>query len=191
MAVLLAATAAMAQSVFGEALDPLLRVPAYLLPLLLWPVFRFGPGGTSVAIFVVLSIGLWHATHGEGPLAITGGGASDLVLRSQGAGAIAAVSFLLLASIVAERKRVARENVILVAQLQQALAEVKTLQGFIPICAWCNKVRDDAGFWQRIEQYLAKRTDATFSHSICPACAELAKHELGPEEVGAAQRRPG
>lgn len=119
MAILLAVAIAMAQSIFGDGLDPPLRVPAYLLPLLLWPVFRFGPGGTSVAVFVVLSIGLWHAAHGEGPFALTGG-ASELVLRSQGAGAIAAVSFLLLASIVAERKRVARENVILVAELQQA-----------------------------------------------------------------------
>jgi hypothetical protein len=131
------------------------RADLLSLPLLMWPVFRFGPGGTSAAVFVVLSIGLWYASHGQGPLAIGGG---------------------------AERTRLARENVLLVAKLQQALAEVKTLQGFIPICAWCHKVRDDAGFWEQIEQYLAKRTDATFSHSICPACAELAAHELRPIE---------
>lgn len=92
--------------------------------------------------------------------------------------AVAAVSLLLLASVVAERKRVAQENAALVVQLQQALLEVKTLRGFIPICAWCHKVRDDAGFWQQIEMYLDARTDATFSHSICPACALDAGDEI-------------
>ena len=57
-------------------------------------------------------------------------------------------------------------------------AQLKTLRGFIPICAWCHKVRDDAGFWQQIEQYLDTRTDATFSHSICPACADEAHDEI-------------
>ena len=58
---------------------------------------------------------------------------------------------------VAERTRVAQENTVLVAESQQALAEVKALRGFIPICAWCHKVRDDAGFWQQIEMYLDAR----------------------------------
>ncbi len=189
MALLLGVAVAMAQTIFGEGLDPLLRVPTYFLPLLMWPVFRFGPGRTSFAVFVVVWVGLWHAAHGQGVLAIAGGVTSQLVVRSQGAGVIAAVSFLLLASIVAERKRMAREHVVLVAELQQALAEVKTLQGFIPICAWCHKVRDDEGFWHMIEQYLSHRTDATFSHSICPACAELAKEELTAEEISDARRR--
>jgi hypothetical protein len=82
---------------------------------------------------------------------------------------------------VAERKRVAQEHAVLVAELQQALLEVKTLRGFIPICAWCHKVRDDAGFWQQIEKYLDARTDATFSHSICPSCASDASDEIAAE----------
>lgn len=172
-----------AGGIFGETLDPLVRVPAYVLPFLLWSVFRFGPAGASAAVFIVSLIGLWHAAQGQGPLALVGAPATNLVLRSQGAMAITAVSFLLLASVVAERKRAAQEYAVLVAELQQALAEIKTLRGFIPICAWCHSVRDDAGFWQRIEMYLDARTDATFSHSICPACAEKAQGEIASHDL--------
>jgi PAS domain S-box-containing protein len=58
----------------------------------------------------------------------------------------------------------------LIGQLQEALNEVKTLRGFIPICANCKKVRDDAGFWQSVESYVAERTGAAFSHGVCPEC---------------------
>jgi PAS domain S-box-containing protein len=61
----------------------------------------------------------------------------------------------------------------LIMKLKDALAEVKTLQGFIPICANCKKIRDDEGFWQQIEKYIQDRSDAKFSHSICPECAKL------------------
>ncbi len=57
------------------------------------------------------------------------------------------------------------------ASLQQALSEVKTLRGLIPICAGCKNVRDDAGFWRRIETYLNQNTHAEISHSLCPDCA--------------------
>jgi integral membrane sensor domain MASE1 len=165
-------------AVFGEELNPVVRVPAYMLPFLLWPVFRFGPGVSSAMIFTVSVIGMWNAAQGQGPLAMAGASAITIVLRSQGSLAVAALSFLLLASEVAERKRVAHENELLVAELQQAMGEIKTLRGFIPICAWCHKVRDDAGFWQRIEGYLAEHTDATVSHGICPACAQKATEEI-------------
>jgi len=176
-----AATVVVTFSIFGEALDPVIRVPAYMLPFLLWPAFRFGPGATSATILTVSVIAIWHAARGLGPLALPDATVMNLVLRSQGAMAVAATSLLLLASVVAERKRVAQENASLVAKLQQALLEVKTLRGFIPICAWCHKVRDDAGFWQQIEMYLDARTDATFSHSICPSCAADAGDEITSE----------
>jgi phosphoserine phosphatase RsbU/P len=57
-----------------------------------------------------------------------------------------------------------------VAQLEDALAHVKTLRGLIPICAWCKKVRNDQNFWQQVEEYLADRGDVQFSHGICPEC---------------------
>jgi PAS domain S-box-containing protein len=61
-------------------------------------------------------------------------------------------------------------NVRLVAELREALSNVKTLSGLLPVCAWCKKIRDDAGYWQRIETYLAEHSGATFTHGMCPEC---------------------
>ena len=58
------------------------------------------------------------------------------------------------------------------AELRQALSEVKTLSGFLPICASCKKIRDDNGYWNQIEAYISEHSDAEFSHGICPECAE-------------------
>ena len=55
-------------------------------------------------------------------------------------------------------------------ELAGRLAEIQILRGLIPMCAWCKNVRDDAGFWQTVEQYLAAYSDATFTHGICPSC---------------------
>ncbi len=57
-------------------------------------------------------------------------------------------------------------------ELQKALSEIKTLSGLLPICASCKKIRDDKGYWNQIELYIRDRSDAEFSHSICPICAE-------------------
>ena len=56
--------------------------------------------------------------------------------------------------------------------LQHALAEVKTLSGLLPICSHCKKIRDDQGYWNQIETYMAKRIDVSFTHGICPNCAK-------------------
>jgi DNA-binding response OmpR family regulator len=57
-----------------------------------------------------------------------------------------------------------------VAELEEALLRVKQLQGLIPICAWCKKVRDDRNYWQQVEQYVTDHSEARFTHSICPDC---------------------
>jgi ligand-binding sensor domain-containing protein len=57
------------------------------------------------------------------------------------------------------------------ARVAEALTQIKTLRGLLPICAWCKKVRDDTGYWNRIEEYVSKRTEAEFSHGICPQCS--------------------
>lgn len=66
-------------------------------------------------------------------------------------------------------------------QLEHTLAEVKTLQGLMPICAWCKKIRDDEGLWTQIEQYVTEHTDAKFTHGLCPECAktQLAEFRSG------------
>ena len=67
------------------------------------------------------------------------------------------------------------------AELQKALAEVKTLGGLIPICATCKNIRDDKGYWSQLEAYMQEHTDAQFTHGICPDCAKkFYKTMLGP-----------
>jgi hypothetical protein len=65
-----------------------------------------------------------------------------------------------------------------IAELQDALAKVKTLSGFLPICASCKKIRDDKGYWNQIEAYISEHTEAEFSHGICPECAEKMYTEI-------------
>jgi hypothetical protein len=56
-------------------------------------------------------------------------------------------------------------------ELEDALNQVKQLRGLLPICAWCKRVRDDHNSWHQMEEYISARTDAEFSHGICPDCA--------------------
>jgi len=71
---------------------------------------------------------------------------------------------------IAERRELEKERERLIAELQEALAQVKTLSGFLPICASCKKIRDDEGYWNQIEAYIGMHADVQFSHSICPDC---------------------
>lgn len=79
---------------------------------------------------------------------------------------------------ISERRRHEVEREKLIGELQKALTEVKTLSGLIPICGWCKKVRSDTGFWQSVEHYIRAQTQATFSHGICPDCAEKFKADV-------------
>lgn len=58
------------------------------------------------------------------------------------------------------------------AALEQALAEIQTLRGIIPICSHCKKIRDDKGIWEQIEIYIQQHSDAVFSHGLCPSCMQ-------------------
>jgi PAS domain S-box-containing protein len=71
---------------------------------------------------------------------------------------------------ITERKRADEEREALVADLQAALAEVRSLQSILPICSYCKRIRDDANYWRSVEAYISEHTNATFSHGICPAC---------------------
>ena len=77
-----------------------------------------------------------------------------------------------------ERKHTLVERERLLAELQAALTEVKTLSGLIPMCANCKKIRDDTGYWNQVESYIAARTDASFTHGICPECAKILYPDL-------------
>lgn len=69
-------------------------------------------------------------------------------------------------------------QIVLIEELEFALSQVHTLQGLLPICAWCKKIRDDRGSWQPIEEFVLRRTDAEFSHGICPECRSKLDDEM-------------
>ena len=88
---------------------------------------------------------------------------------------------------ITQRKRSEKEREELIEQLQKAIAEVKTLSGLLPVCAWCKKVRDDQGYYHQIETYIAAHSGATFTHGICPDCLET----VNKEAAVAPKRRNG
>jgi AmiR/NasT family two-component response regulator len=69
-------------------------------------------------------------------------------------------------------------------ELKQALAKIKTLSGLIPICASCKKIRDDRGFWEQVEIYIEKHSNALFTHGICPDCGKKLYPGLNLENIG-------
>ena len=73
---------------------------------------------------------------------------------------------------IMERERAEEQRDKLIEDLQKTLSEVKTLRGFLPICSNCKKIRDDKGYWNQIELYIRDRSEAEFSHGICPECAK-------------------
>jgi hypothetical protein len=59
----------------------------------------------------------------------------------------------------------------LVGELRDAMARVRTLSGLLPLCAWCRRVRSDSGYWEALEGYITRHSDATITHGMCPDCA--------------------
>ena len=70
------------------------------------------------------------------------------------------------------RKQADEEREKLVRELREALAEVRVLQSFLPICSYCKRIRNDQNYWQSVEGYISAHTNTQFSHSICPECLD-------------------
>ena len=73
---------------------------------------------------------------------------------------------------ISDRVQSENEQEFLINKLQDTLSQVKQLSGLLPICASCKKIRDDQGYWNQIEAYIKERSEARFSHGICPDCAK-------------------
>lgn len=76
------------------------------------------------------------------------------------------ISFSLLSLLLGE----SADALAVVRRTTQLNDQINTLSGLLPICAWCKKVRDDKGYWEQIERFVESRSDASFSHGICPEC---------------------
>jgi PAS domain S-box-containing protein len=80
---------------------------------------------------------------------------------------------------ITERKQREQEREQLLRQMQAVLADVKELQGMLPICMYCKRIRDDENYWQTVEAYISHHTNASFSHGICPACYNNVAEKFG------------
>ena len=77
-------------------------------------------------------------------------------------------------------KELSRSN----KDLQKSLADIKVLRGLIPICATCKRIRDDTGYWQKVEDYLRQHSEANFTHGVCPECAARVRKDFMKEKQG-------
>lgn len=126
----------------------------YFLPLPFW--FRFSTGFfVSTTYLMVMSFRGWPDDGGIAIIPTT-------------VGLITANTFGALTSI--RLNWAVRERHVDRLALEKASAEIKTLEGLLPICAHCKKIKDEIGNWQAVEMYIANRTSAEFSHGICPTC---------------------
>lgn len=82
------------------------------------------------------------------------------------------VEILGVARDISKQTKLREERETLIQSLQEALKEIKTLRGILPICSICKKVRDDSGYWEQVDVYIQKHSQADISHSICPECTK-------------------
>jgi len=140
------------------------------------PVFhgRYLPAAVVCITGVLISIttyGIIHKNRSfEGALLILSAG-------------LLFTAFLTLYLFTTERYSIALKESLterdkLVSELQDALARIKTLRGFVPICSYCKKIRNDKNYWEHLEVYITERSEAEFTHSICPECSSKVMSEF-------------
>lgn len=102
-------------------------------------------------------------------------GAQDYLVKGQ----INASLLLKAVRYAIQRHGLLREKERLVKELQEALHNVELLQGLLPICSACKRIRDDGGYWQQVEEYFMRHSGTKFSHGICPECIKTLYPRMG------------
>lgn len=145
-------------AVTGGAASPLLAftpVLAVVLPFVAFDLLWLGVAGSTL---LILGTGLLLFVDGADRMVF-------IALANAGGGAI--LSGWLLARAVERSRQAERRRRI---ELAEAMASVRTLRGMLPLCAWCRRVRTDAGYWEQIETYITAHSDARFTHGLCQEC---------------------
>ena len=126
-----------------------------------------------------------HTQYPEVPVIVmTGTSDEDLAVRAVQAGA---QDYLVKGQVECNllvrsmRYSIGRQK--LIAQLEKSLNEIRTLKGLVPICAWCRNIRDDKGYWKKVETYIEEHTEASFTHGICPECMKKLDPRLHEEAM--------
>ncbi|HOP31639.1 MAG TPA: MASE1 domain-containing protein [Spirochaetota bacterium] len=134
-----------------------------ILPVVIWLSLKYDITGAVVSSFVISLIAQIFTVKGVGPF--TGWDIQHNLISLN----VFIISITLSAGFTGilfyERK--VRED-----KLRHALDEIKTLQGILPICSSCKKIRNDRGYWEQIESYISKHSDAEFTHSLCDDCVK-------------------
>jgi len=135
---------------------------------------------------VGLAIGFWvfeSAVHAfvfqEGPFLeqLSGHDVNEAWMRLVVGGVIIGYSFY-AQGVLSKLTRSEREKALVIEELTDALGRIETLRGLIPICSYCKRIRDDKGYWNKIESYISEHSRAEFTHGICPECEEKLKNEV-------------
>jgi hypothetical protein len=149
--------------------------------LVLMTFFKGRAGWVALAAFLANGFALLWAEHAFPRLVVPYAQEADRLSDFTTSFVISTlVCVLVLRVILAAYERERTRLTVLNAQLEHSLAEIRTLQGLLPICSWCKKIRDDEGLWTQVEDYVAKHTDASFTHGMCPECAKT--HFPGKED---------
>jgi hypothetical protein len=133
----------------------------YFLPI---AIAAWKLGFTSSYLISILSSIVWfladiHSSHLYSSIAL---GFWNTIIRL--------FSFLIIAYSTSKIRLLLAKERETVQALREALSQVKTLSGLIPICASCKKIRDDKGYWNQLETFIQEHSEAEFSHGICPDC---------------------
>lgn len=91
---------------------------------------------------------------------------------------------------ITDKKIVEKEREKLIVELREALDRVQTLSGLLPICSSCKRIRDDQGYWKKLESYISEHSDADFSHGLCPKCAKILYPKYFSEETSPTKEKP-
>lgn len=158
--------------IFGGSISHPYVLPYFMFPLLLWAGLRFDLRVTTLSLLIFCFLSAWYTDAGLGPFAIDRQVLSQSVFRFQLFFGITITSVLVISAIIMERNRAARERESLIHSLEEAIDQIKTLRGLLPICAHCKKIRDEDGSWKVLETYIQSHSDAQFSHGICPDCMQ-------------------
>ena len=97
--------------------------------------------------------------------------------------------FLAVKEDITARKQTEAERSQLIQELKNALANVKSLSGLLPICASCKKIRDDKGYWDQVESYVQKHSEATFTHGLCPDCIRKLYPDQAEAVLGSSSKK--
>jgi integral membrane sensor domain MASE1 len=137
-------------------------------PLIVIATFRFGQRGATASLLVFAGVAVLGTASGFGPFVYNS--TNESLLSLQAFVGILSLTALSLSAVLEERRNEEALKANAIDELQRVLTEVSTLRSMIPLCAWCRKVRNDAGSWEQLEGFMHRSYAASFTDGICPDC---------------------